>query len=633
MAKSKTAKSKGAPRIGKAKRTDTKSASAGKGKPSAFPGNSNPRRAPRKSPWREIRLVLIAVIWLSLVGGGFIAYAAHDLPSTEGLTGPKSAPALTILAADGSRLAQFGADWGEFVHLHDMSPLLPQAVIAIEDRRFYEHSGMDILGVLRAIWRNIMSGHLREGGSTITQQLAKIAFLTPAKSLKRKVQELFLAFHLENKFTKDEILTLYLNRVYLGAGTYGVDAAARRYFGKSASEVSLSQAALLAGLLKAPSRLSPARNLKAAHRRAALVLDSMATGGFVSEADAAYAKGQPTKLIKQEKLAGSAHHFCDWVRAQLPAHAGRNSAALTVYTTLDPTLQMIAETALARGLENVSKHDAREGALVALAQDGAVLAMVGGRDYDESQFNRASQALRQPGSAFKTIVYLAGIEAGLTPDDTFDDAPIEIAGWAPRNYSGKYQGPVSLRRAFAESINSVAVRVGQHAGIDEVAKLARHLGINSNLPPDASLSLGSGEVSLLQLTAAYAPLIASTGALALPHGIHEIRNRGGDIIYRREGSGGGRVIATKSAAAMRDLLAAVVKFGTGHNAALSPEIGPAHGKTGTSQNFRDAWFIGFARNIVAGVWLGNDDGQAMRGITGGGAPAKIWRHFMNRALR
>ena len=626
------AKSKGASRVGKVKRTGTKTASAGKKKSIASSRGSNPQKARHKSPWRKIRLALIALIWLSLVIAGFIAYAAHDLPSTDSLAGPKSAPAVTILAADGSRLAKFGADWGEFVHLRNMSPVLPQAVVAIEDRRFFEHSGMDIMGVLRAIWRNISSGRLREGGSTITQQLAKIAFLTPAKSLKRKVQELFLAFHLENEFSKDEILTLYLNRVYLGAGTYGVDAAARRYYGISASEVSLSQAALLAGLLKAPSRLSPARNLKVAHRRASLVLDSMAAVEFISEADAAQAKKQPAKLIKQEKLAGTARHFSDWVRAQLPIHAGRNAAALTVYTTLDPVLQKIAEAALARGLQDASKRGAGEGALVAIAQDGAVLAMVGGRDYDKSQFNRVSQALRQPGSAFKTIVYLAGMEAGLTPDDIFDDAPIEIAGWAPRNYSGEYQGPVNLRKAFAESINSVAVRVGQHAGIGEVAKLARHLGIDNNLPPDASLSLGSGEVSLLQLTAAYAPL-AGDGSLALPHGIKEVRNRGGDILYKRKGSGGGRVVSAKAANAMRDLLAAVVNVGTGRNAALPAEIGPARGKTGTSQNFRDAWFIGFAGNVVAGVWLGNDDGKAMRSIVGSGAPTAIWRDFMNRALR
>jgi len=632
MAKSKAAKSKGVPRAGKAKRTGINSASAGKRKSSACSATSNLRKVRRKSPWREIRLVLIALIWLSLVIAGFIIYTAHDLPSTESLTGPKSAPAVTILAADGSRLAKFGADWGEFVHLRDMSPVLQQAVVAIEDRRFFEHGGLDVMGVLRAIWRNIMSGRLREGGSTITQQLAKIAFLTPEKSLKRKVQELFLAFHLENEFNKDEILTLYLNRVYLGAGTYGVDAAARRYYGKSASELSLSQGALLAGLLKAPSRLSPARNLKAAHRRAALVLDSMVAAKFISEADAARAKKQPAQLIKQEKLAGAARHFCDWVRAQLPTHAGHNAVALTVYTTLDPVLQKIAEGVLARGLQDASKRGAGEGALVALAQDGAVLAMVGGRDYDKSQFNRASQALRQPGSAFKTIVYLAGMEAGLTPDDVFDDAPIEISGWAPRNYSGEYRGPVSLREAFAESINSVAVRVGQHAGIGEVAKLARHLGIDNDLSPDASLSLGSGEVSLLQLTAAYAPL-AGNGTLALPHGIKEVRNRGGDILYKREGSGAGRVVSNKTATAMRDLLAAVVNVGTGRNAALPAEIGPAHGKTGTSQNFRDAWFIGFARNVVAGVWLGNDDGKAMRSIVGGGAPAVIWRDFMNRALR
>ena len=627
------AKSKGA---SPGKKAPSKNAGATPKAAGAKPKTASPKnntvKKRRKSPWREIRLALIALIWLTLVAAGFVAYVAHDLPDSDSLTGPKSAPAVTLLATDGSTLASFGAHWGEFVAVRDMSPLLPQAVVAIEDRRFYEHGGMDVMGVLRAIWRNVMSGRLREGGSTITQQLAKIAFLTPEKSLERKVQELFLAFRLEREFSKDEILTLYLNRVYLGAGSYGVDAAAKRYFGKSARQVDLGEAALLAGLLKAPSRLSPARDLAAAKRRAALVLDSMVAAGFIAPADAARAKKAPVRLIKQEKPSGASRYFSDWVREQVPAYAGRGAAALTIHTTLDPALQRAAEAALARGLEDASARAAGEGALVALSPDGAVLAMVGGRNYGHSQFNRASQAHRQPGSAFKTIVYLAGVEAGLKPDDIFEDAPIEIAGWAPRNYSGDYRGPVSLRDAFAASINSVAVRVGQKAGIGNVIKLARRLGIASDLPRDASLSLGSGDLTLIELTAAYAAL-AGDGALALPHGIREVRNRGGDVLYARSGSGGGRVIAPEAAAAMRDLLAAVIAGGTGRRAALPPEFPPAYGKTGTSQNFRDAWFVGFAGDVVAGVWLGNDDGKPMQGVTGGGAPAVIWREFMEQSLR
>ena len=626
------AKSKGASQEKKAK---PGTASAKPQAVSTKPKPTDQKKIPkqrRKSPWREIRVALIALIWLTLLATGFIAYVAHDLPDSDSLTGPKSAPAITLLARDGSTLARFGTHWGEFVAVHEISPLLTQAVVAIEDRRFYEHGGMDAMGVLRALWRNITSGRLREGGSTITQQLAKIAFLTPAKSLERKVQELFLAFRLEREFTKDEILALYLNRVYLGAGSYGVDAAAKRYFGRSARNVNLAEAAVLAGLLKAPSRLSPARDLAAAQRRAALVLDSMVAAGFIAAADAARAKTTPARLIKQEKPSGAAHYFNDWVREQVPAYAGRKAPALTVHTTLDPAMQRAAEEAVARGLKDASNRAVGEGALVALAPDGAVLAMVGGRDYGKSQFNRASQALRQPGSAFKTIVYLAGMEAGLTPDDVFEDAPIEIAGWAPRNYNGTYQGPVSLRDAFAASINSVAVRVGQKAGINSVANLAHRLGIQSDLPRDASLSLGSGDLSLIELTAAYAPLVGN-GTLALPHGIREVRNRGGEILYARSGSGAGRVIEPQTATAMRELLAAVITGGTGRGAALPPELGPAYGKTGTSQNFRDAWFVGFAGDVVVGVWLGNDDGKPMRGVTGGGAAAAIWRDFMTHALR
>ena len=590
----------------------------------------------RKSPWREIRLVLIILIWLSIPAAGFIAYAAHDLPGSDSFTGPKSAPSVTLLASDGTTLATFGAQWGKFITVAEMSPLLPQAVVAIEDRRFYEHGGMDVMGLIRALWRNITAGRLKEGGSTITQQLAKIAFLTPEKTLKRKAQELFLAFQLERDFSKDEILTLYLNRVYFGAGSYGVDAAARRYFGKSAGDVDLAEAALLAGLLKAPSRLSPARNLMAARGRAALVLNSMVATGFIAAKDAAAAKENPARLVKQQKSPGSterhfARYFNDWVRAQLPAYAGRDATALTVRTTLNVRLQRAAEAALTRGLKLPAASSAGQGALVALSPDGAVLAMVGGRDYSSSQFNRTSQALRQPGSAFKTIVYLAGLEAGLKPDYIFDDAPIEIAGWAPRNYSGKYVGPVSLRQAFAASINSVAVRVGQHAGIGNVAKLAYRLGISNDLPPDASLTLGSGDLSLIELTAAYAAL-AGDGTRALPHGIIEVRNRGGDIIYARSGSGAGRVVKAEAAAAMRELLGAVVTEGTGRGAALPDGVGPAYGKTGTSQNFRDAWFVGFSGDVITGVWLGNDNGKAMDHVTGGGPPATIWRDFMSEAL-
>ena len=586
----------------------------------------------RKSPWREIRLVLIVLIWLSIPLAGFIAYLAHDLPGIHSFEGPKSAPSITLQAADGETLAKFGTHWGEFVTVAEMSPLLPQAVIAIEDRRFYEHGGMDVMGVIRALWRNITAGRFSQGGSTITQQLAKIAFLTPQKTLKRKAQELFLAFRLEREFSKDEILTLYLNRVYLGAGSYGVDAAARRYFAKPAGAVSLAEAALLAGLLKAPSRLSPANDLAAAQRRAALVLDSMAAAGFIAPEDAARAKKAPARLAKQDAgVSGAADYFSAWVRAQLPAYAGRDATALTVRTTLNAAMQRAAEAALADGLEIAADRSVSQGALVALSPTGAVLAMVGGKDYGTSQFNRASQALRQPGSAFKTIVYLAGMEAGLKPDDIFDDAPIEIAGWAPRNYSGEYLGPVTLRRAFAGSINSVAVRVGQHVGIGKVAKLARRLGISNDLPPDASLSLGSGELSLIELTAAYAAL-AGDGTRALPHGIRAVRNRGGDILYERSGSGAGRVVSAKAAAAMRDLLAAVVTDGTGRGAALPEGLGPAYGKTGTSQNFRDAWFVGFVGDVVVGVWLGNDNGKSMQNVTGGGAPAAIWRNFMIRAL-
>ena len=608
---------------------------AGDGKPGR--GGTRARRAAsparrRRLTWRIAKWSLVFVLWLVVLGAGFVGYYAHDLPDTGHLTGPETPLSITVLAADGSTVADVGEMWGELVPVAEMAPVLPRAVLAIEDRRFFEHGGIDAFGVIRAAWQNAVEGRVVAGGSTISQQVAKLVFLTPERSVRRKIQEAMLAFWLEREFTKEEILTIYLNRAYFGAGAYGVDAAARRYFGRSARDVDVAQAAMIAGLLKAPSRYSPANDLALARRRADIVVDAMVDAGFLGTDEGARARAGVKALSVAPRAGPAAGYFVDWVLEQVPGYVGRDHGALRVVTTLDPARQRAAQAALAETLaEAGSKRRIGQGALVALDESGAVRAMVGGRDHAKSVFNRATQARRQPGSAFKTVVYLAAIEAGLGPDDLIEDAPITVGGWSPRNYDGEYRGPVTVRQGFARSINTVAVRVGLRAGVKRMHEAARRLGVESALPADASLALGTGEVTLLELTTAYVAL-ANGGMRALPHGIVEIRNRAGDVLYRRAGSGAGRAVDAAAVAAMHDLLAATVADGTGRAAALPQTLGRAHGKTGTSQQFRDAWFVGWAGGLTAGVWLGNDDGSAMDGVTGGGYPVRIWRSFMVEAL-
>ena len=601
-------------------------------------GGKKPRAQPRagrrrRLTWRIAKWSFIFLLWLVVLAAGFIGYYGHDLPDTEHLTGPETPLSITVLAADGSEVATVGEMWGELVPAQEMAPVLPEAVLAIEDRRFFTHGGIDAFGVIRAAWQNAVEGRVVAGGSTISQQVAKLVFLSPERSVKRKIQEAMLAFWLEREFTKQEILTIYLNRAYFGAGAYGVDAAARRYFGRSARDVDVAQAAMIAGLLKAPSRYSPANDLKLARQRASVVVDAMVDADFLTESEGKAAKARVKTLSVARRSGPAAGYFVDWIREQVPGYVGRDHGALRVFTSLDPARQRAAQAALAEALAAAGKsRKIGQGALVALDENGAVRAMVGGRDHGESVFNRATQARRQPGSAFKTIVYLAAIEAGLAPDDTIEDAPITIAGWSPRNYDGEYRGPVTVREGFARSINTVAVRVGLRAGVKRIRETARRLGIESTLPADASVALGTGEVTLLELTSAYVAL-ANGGARALPHGIVEIRNRAGDVLYRRAGSGAGRAADGAAVAAMRNLLGATVAWGTGRAAALPQALGPAYGKTGTSQKFRDAWFVGWAGGLAAGVWLGNDDGRAMDKVTGGSYPAEIWRRFMVEALR
>ena len=589
------------------------------------PGSRRGRGGGPRRPWtgRATRLAVLLVLWGLIAALGGLAYFALTLPDTSRLAVSERRPNITILAADGSPIASFGDLFGQPLTLGEMAPFLPKAVIATEDRRFYSHFGVDPVGIVRAAFADLRAGHVVEGGSTITQQLAKILFLTPQRSFARKIRETLLALWLEHQFSKNEILEIYLNRVYLGAGTYGVDAAAHRYFGKSATRLSLFESAVVAGLLKAPTRFSPARDRAAAAARAAQVLDNMVEAGFISAAEAGAARRQGA-LLAAAGRPGS-RYFADWVADQIRDFAGAADRDLIVRTTLDPRLQAAAEAAIGDTLTRYGTRDkVSQGALVALAPDGAVRAMVGGRDYGESQFNRATQAQRQPGSAFKPFVYLAGLEAGLRPEDRFLDAPIRIGNWRPRDYTNHYQGEMSLADALAQSINSIAVQVAERAGIARVVATAGRLGIVSDLPPDASIALGTGEVNLLELVSAYAPF-ANGGSGVLPYGIGEIRDSDGKLLYRRSGSGPGPVVAPQFVGMMNAMLEGVIAHGTGRAAALPR---PAAGKTGTTQDYRDAWFVGYTADLVAGVWLGNDDDAPMKRVTGGSLPAAAWRQFM-----
>ena len=572
---------------------------------------------------------MIAGIWGTIALGVLVAWYAYDLPDINKIEAPTRKASITLTDADGREITTYGDIYGDPLRLADVPPYLVQAIVATEDRRFFEHLGFDPVALGRAVVANVLAGRVRQGGSTLTQQLAKNVFLKPDRTLRRKVQELLLAFWLEANFTKEQIFTLYINRVYLGSGTFGVDAAARRYFGKSARDVSLQEAAVLAGLLKAPSRYSPLRSPKAAGDRARVVLGAMVDAGFLDEGTAKSAARQPLRIAPTTNQSNAVRYFTDWALERVAGFAGARGADLIVRTTMDARLQRLAEEQLRASLQKNGKaRNISQAALVSMSPDGAVRALVGGRDYGASQYNRAFQAQRQPGSAFKLFVYLSAMENRLTPDDQFIDGPLRIGKWSPRNYDGGYLGSVTLLESVARSINTVAVQVSERVGRDKVIDAARRLGITSPLKSHPSLALGASEVSLLEMTAAYG-VIANGGVAVWPHGISEIRERGGRVLYRRTDGAAAQVVEPGAVQRVNDLLTSVVVWGSGK--AANPGR-PAAGKTGTSQDFRDAWFVGYAGDLVTGVWMGNDDSSPMKRVTGGSLPARLWHDFTVPAL-
>lgn len=568
-------------------------------------------------------------VWGLILGLLALAFLAMDLPDLDNPPQPgANDSAIIVKAANGVTLVRSGPTYGDWLPYTELPDALIQAFLAVEDRHFYEHNGIDLRGLARAVFSNIKAGGVRAGGSTITQQLAKNLFLTNDRTITRKARELLLAFWLEQKFTKEQILTLYLNRMYFGGGTYGVDAASRKYYGHSARTLSISEAALLAGLVKAPSRYAPHINPDGAWERATVVLGAMRATGTLTPAATEKLKNQPP-TIKASAAGRDVRYYTDWVTSEARKHVPVERArSLIIHSTLDPSVQRAAAMAVKRGLEGEGKKSgASQAALVAIDHDGAVRAMIGGNDYAKTQYNRATQALRQPGSAFKVFTYLAALEYGLKPTDRYVDKPITIKDWSPKNYSGEFNGEMSLREAFARSINTIAVDVNERIGRDRSADMAKRLGIATPVAAIPSLPLGTEEVKLIDLAGSYAS-IANGGHLALPYSIVEITSLNGEVLYRRTPKPPLPVLAYPIVKNITEMLTSVVVWGSGRNAAIDR---PAAGKSGTSQDNKDAVFAGFTSDMTATVWVGNDNGTPMKAVTGGGMPARIWKDFMLEA--
>jgi penicillin-binding protein 1A len=574
--------------------------------------------------WKLTYTCIIVVIWGVIGVAGMLAYFARDLPSTEGLFTAGSSQSITIVDVHGKVIARRGRLSGDFVSTADLPAHVSNAVIASEDRRFHSHFGIDPWGLGRAFWVNMQEGRVVQGGSTITQQLAKNLFLKPERTMVRKFQEAVLALYLESSLSKEEILSLYLNKVYFGAGADGIDEAARRYFNKSATKLGLVEAAMLAGLLKAPSRYSPVNGNDLAWERARVVLHTMVETGVISPEIRDDALHTRPKLAPGLFGKGS-QYFSDWVDAQLDDLVGHTAPEIIVETTLDLNIQRQAEDAALRALSEPG-YENLQVALIAMSPDGAVRAMVGGREHGHTFFNRATAAKRQPGSAFKPFVYLAALEAGLSPQSIVIDEPVTYRGWTPANFKSGYAGEITLTDALSNSVNTVAVQLCLQETPETVVDVAQRLGITSSLDAVPSIALGTSEVSLAELVSAYAPF-ASGGIGAITYGVKRIRTPDGTLLYERSGSGMGRVVDVVHVGQMNHMLMQAIRSGTGKQANLGSR--PAAGKTGTTQDFKDAWFVGYTRQLVAGVWIGADTGQTMgKGVTGGTLPAQIWKKFM-----
>jgi penicillin-binding protein 1A len=580
-----------------------------------------PRNRWRRRFWFAVRaMIVLAMLALgALVTAVYVAKS--QLPSFEDLKSSPNGQMIRVHAADGTVIVSIGPSYGEWLPFDRIPLVMREATVAVEDRRFRSHLGVDPIGLARAAKVRLDRGRWTQGGSTITQQLARNVFLSSQKKFGRKFREWILALAMERKFSKNQILELYLNKVYYGGGAYGIDAASRKFFGHGAGRLSLSEAAIIAGLVKAPSSYSPTADAEAAIGRAGVVLRVMEETGVISPTEAAGADPQAVKLVPEPRQ-NSVRYFTDWALPQLDLLIDETEKPLEVWTTLDLGMQRAADAAIRQ-----HAPAGTQGALVALDRDGAVRAMVGGRDYVSSIYNRATQAVRQPGSAFKLFVYLAALEAGRKPEDTEVDEPVTINGWSPRNDSRRFSGEVTLRTAFAYSLNTVAAKLGQQVGFATIADMARRFGITTPISTRPAMVLGTSEARVIDMTRAFAS-VANKGVAVTPFAITKVTSEG-QTIYQHEVDRSHVLVAPYVAAQMTDLLQTAVNTGTGRAAQIGR---PVAGKTGTTTATKDGWFLGFSSGITTGVWMGRDDARPVRGLHGGTAPARAFAQFMRAAV-
>jgi penicillin-binding protein 1A len=572
--------------------------------------------------YRIVKAGVIATFLGLLVLGIFVAIARSEIDSFEDLKASPNGQMIRIRAADGTVIQSLGPSFGRWLTINQLPSEMKDAMVAVEDRRYYMHPGVDPIGITRSFYARAVQGRWTQGGSTITQQLARNIYLNSNKEFGRKIREIILALAMETKFSKDQILELYLNKVYFGGGAYGIDAASRKFFDHGAENISLAEAAIIAGLVKAPSRYAPTADAQAAVDRAEVVVAVMQDAGMITATEAAGVKPADVKLAA-ESSQDSVRYFTDWILSQLNGLIDETEKPIDVWTTLDLKMQRAATTAIATNVPRGA-----QGALVSIDRDGAVKAMVGGTDYVSSNYNRAVTAVRQPGSAWKLFVYLTALEAGFRPEDMVEDKPVEIDGWQPKNSGGKYAGSISLRTAFAYSKNTVAAQIGQEVGASSIANMARRFGITTPINTQPSMVLGTSEARVIDMTQAFAA-VAAKGRKVTPYGISKVTTIDGETLYAATPSSSVQLVDGWVAGAMTDLMQSAVATGTGRAANIGR---PVAGKTGTTSSNKDGWFLGFSSGLTTGVWMGRDDARSIGGLEGGRAPARAWAAYMRIAL-
>jgi penicillin-binding protein 1A len=579
------------------------------------------------SPLLLLKWLIVTALWCGTIFAVYLLYIFHDLPDINKLEEVRTAHKVIILDHKDAVLATYGDVYGKYIDYPQIPRNLRNAVIATEDKRFFEHFGVDLWGIIRAAFANLKAGHTVQGGSTITQQLAKNTFLSSARTLKRKLQEAFLAIQLEQKYSKQQILTIYLNKAYLGSGIYGIDAAAKYYFGKNVRDLTLYESAIIAGLLKAPTKFAPTNNLQLSGERAYQILLNMLEDGYINKEDLAEASKHSVQL--ETSMMGSMrhHYFTDWIYEQVEQYEGDKNYDVIVKTTLSVPVQKAAESTFKKYMDEI--HETRkvdQGAVIVMTPTGDILAMVGGRDFNTSPFNRATQAFRPTGSAFKLFVYATAMQGDYLPEDLIKDAPISYGTWSPRNFNRNYLGLITIQDAFAKSINTISVKLTDQVGLNNVIDLAHALGIQTHLEKNLSLSLGTASLTLLEMTSAYAS-IANHGIASNPHAILYIRNaHTGEFLYVRPFSEPKRVMSEEAFVKLDGLLTYAVENGTARGA--KNKVVKISGKTGTSQDFRDAWFFGYTNKYVVGIWLGNDNYSPTKFVSGGTYPTLIGRDIL-----